>query len=218
MSQLNFSGSDLQRKFGEAATLGSVFKAIENDLKRVGEVVCQFKVNGLTLDEASEQRLSAALLGEVQTLDVTSQKPSEILSGVLGNWSLQIPKMIEKNDQLASDFRFKGMEGQLTALVALIDDCQLLVDSLISIDQVFPQLEIVQSGSWKKAQTQMAQAIGEALTAFQKKDFTQLADILEYDMGHSMQVWLDILTKLQESIGNGSCHVIEGGSSSGASE
>ena len=218
MSQLNFLGSDLQRKFGEAMTLGSVFKAIENDLKKVGEVVCQFKVNGLTLDEASEQRLAGATLKEVQTLDVTSQKPSEILRGVLESWCLQLPKMIEKNDLLSADLRFKGVEGQLTAFVALVDDCRLLVDSLISIDQVFPQLEIVQSRSWKQAQTQMAQAIGEALAAFQKKDFTKLADILEYDMGHSMQVWLDILTRLQQSTGNGSRHVVEGGSSSGASE
>lgn len=218
MSQLNFLGLDLQKKFGETATLGLVFKAIENDLKKVGEVVCQFKVNGLTLDEASELRLAEALLGEVETLDVTSQRPSEILDGVLSNWCLQIPKMIEKNDQLSSDIRFKGIDGQLKALVALIDDCQLLVDSLISIDQVFPQLEIVRSGSWKSAQRQMAQAIGEALAAFQKKDFTQLADILEYDMGHSMQVWFDILTRLQASTENGNKHGAEGGSSLGASE
>lgn len=218
MSQLNFLGLDLQKKFGETATLGLVFKAIENDLKKVGEVVCQFKVNGLTLDEASELRLAEALLGEVETLDVTSQRPSEILDGVLSNWCLQIPKMIEKNDQLSSDIRFKGIDGQLKALVALIDDCQLLVDSLISIDQVFPQLEIVRSGSWKTAQRQMAQAIGEALAAFQKKDFTQLADILEYDMGHSMQVWFDILTRLQASTENGNKHGAEGGSSLGASE
>lgn len=218
MSEINFSGADLQKKFGTEATLGSVFRAIENDLKRTGEVVCQFKVNGLTLDEASEQRLAAALLKEVETLDVTSQKPSDILRGVLGNWCLQLPKMIEKNDQLSTNLRFKGLDGQLTLLIAFIDDCQLLVDSLISIDQVFPHIDIVQSGTWKSAQRQMALAIGEALAAFQKKDFTQLADILEYDMGHTLQVWWDILTRLQESTGNGSSHVVEDRDFSGTTE
>lgn len=218
MSQLNFSGIDLKTKFGAETTLGVVFKALENDLKKVGEVVCQFKVNGMTLDEASEQRLAEVLLGEVETLDVTSQRPTEILQGVLGNWCLQIPKMLEKNDLLSSNFRYKGIEGQLKPLVALVDDCQLLVDSLISIDQVFPQLEVVQSTSWKTAQRQMALAIGEALAAFQKKDFTQLADILEYDMGHSLQVWLDILTGLQESTKNGSRHVVEDRNGSGEPE
>lgn len=199
MNQLNFLGNDLRARFGDEATLGQVFRAIETDLKLVGEVVCQFKVNGLSLDEDSERRLGPSLLSEVQDLAVVSQKPSEILDGVVENWAKKLPMMLANNDQLAQDVRFKGVEGRLKALVDLIDDCQLLVDSLISIDQVFPQLDLVQSEQWKIAERQMANTIGEALQAFQKKDYTLLSDVLEYDMGHSIQVWMDLLPKLLQS-------------------
>ena len=202
MNQNLFQSGELIQRFGQEAKLDTVFKGIENELKKTGQVVCQFKINGMALDESDEARLSQASLSEVETLEVLSQKPSEILDGILLNWCERIPQMITKNDQLATDIRFKGMEGQLKILVSLIDDCQLLVDSLMSIDQVFPQLPMVKSESWSKAQRQMAASIGEALNAFQKKDFTQLADILEYDMGHSLQVWVELITQLKSQAGD----------------
>jgi hypothetical protein len=121
---------------------------------------------------------------------------------VLRNWSEQIPKMIQMNDDLATQIRFKGIEGQLKTLVDLIDESQLLVDSIISIDTAFSHLPVVQSESWRKAQKLMAHGIGEALQAFQKKDFNWLADILEYDMGHSLQTWMELLENLNQDVKN----------------
>ncbi len=197
MSQLQFEQKDLMERFGADLTLGELFRHIEEDLKSVNEVVCQFKVNGLALDEKGEERLAAALISDVETLEVFSQKPSDILADVLLNWVKQIPALLQRNDELAGEIRFKGVEGQLKSLVELIDQCQLLVDSIISIDSVFPNLTAVKSDSWKQAQRQMAGAIGEALQAFQKKDFNWLADILEYDLGHSLQIWMENLEKMR---------------------
>ena len=200
MSQLYFEKQDLIGKFGADATLGEVFGQIENELKSSQEVVCQFKVNGLALDEESEKRLAGATLEEVHTLEVLSQQPTAILGDILKSWSEQIPAMIKQNDDLAAEIRFKGVEGQLKNLVGLIDQCQLLVDSIMSIDTVFSDFPIVQSESWRTAQKQMAEGIGEALGAFQKKDYTWLADILEYDMGHSLQSWMELLESLKQDV------------------
>jgi len=200
MSQLFFEKQDLIGRFGAEATLGEVFGHIENDLKATKEVVCQFKVNGMALDEEGEKRLAAAKLEEVQTLEVMSQQPTAILGDILQSWSQQIPAMIKQNDDLAASIRFKGMEGHLKTLVELIDQSQLLVDSIMSIDTVFSEIPIVQSDKWRSAQKQMAEGIGEALSAFQKKDFAWLADILEYDMGHSLQLWMELLESLKQDV------------------
>jgi hypothetical protein len=200
MSQLLFQQHELIARFGSEVTLGEVFRHIENDLKTVSEVVCQFKVNGLALDEPGEKRLADASLVELQTLEVFSQRPREILGDVLLNWVKQIPALLERNDELASEIRFQGVEGQLKSLVELIDQCQLLIDSIISIDSVFPDLKMVQSDKWKQAQKQTAAAIGEALQAFQKKDFNWLADILEYDLGHSLQTWMEHLDSMRQDL------------------
>lgn len=200
MSQLYFEKQELIGRFGAHATLGEIFGQIENDLKSVKEVVCQFKVNGLALDEAGEKRLASSKLEEVQSIEVLSQQPTAILGDILISWSEQIPSMIKQNDDLASQIRFKGIDGQLKNLVDLIDQSQLLVDSIMSIDTVFSEFPIVQSEKWQSGQKQTANAIGEALEAFQKKDFTWLADILEYDMGHSLQIWMELLESLKQDV------------------
>jgi hypothetical protein len=202
MNQLNFNKQDLVARFGEEAKLSEVFSQIEKDLKVINEVVCQFKVNGLALDEQGEKRLSDAQVLEVETLVVHSQSPQAILSNVLRNWSDRLPELIQMNDDLAQAIRFQGVDGQLKNLVDLIDESQLLVDSIMSIDTVFSNLEIVGSEAWKKAQRDMAHGIGEALQAFQKKDFNWLADILEYDMGHSLQTWMELLESLKQDVEN----------------
>ncbi len=221
MSQLIFQQQDLIARFGADASLGDIFRQIENDLKPLSEVVCQFKVNGLALDEQAEQRLATVHLNEVETLEVFSQKPRAILGDVLLNWVKQIPAMIECNDSLAQEIRFKGVEGQLKSLVELIDQCQLLVDSIISIDSVFADLTQVQSKDWKDAQKQIAAAIGEALQAFQKKDFNWLADILEYDLGHALQIWMERLESFRLDLQNTdvkSADAIESGAQKQSSE
>lgn len=202
MNQLFFEQQDLAARFGLEATLGEVFTQIEKDLKIVNEVVCQFTVNGLALDEQAEKRLAGSTLKEVQSLAVQSERPDAILQNVLSSWAKQIPQLIKMNDDLATQIRFKGVEGQLKTFVDLIDEAQLLVDSIISIDLVFANLPVVRSEAWKKAQRQMAEAVGEALQAFQKKDFTWLADILEYDLGHSLQTWMELLESLRRDVEN----------------
>ena len=202
MSQFFFEQNDLIQRFCADATLGDVFTQIEGEVKAIKEVICQFKVNGLALNEQDEKRLSSSSLEEIQTLEVYSQEPRAILGDVLVSWSSQIPTMIEQNDRLAEQIRFQGMEGLLKALVELIDQSQLLVDSILSIDTVFSEFPVVQSEAWRSAQQQMAETIGEALQAFQKKDYTWLADILEYNMGHSLQTWMELLGRLKQDVTN----------------
>lgn len=202
MSQLFFEQQELINRFGSDATLNDVFQQIEIELKSVKEVVCQFKVNGMALDEEGEKRVGASRLAEVRTLEVLSQQPTAILGDVLKSWSTQIPAMIKQNDALATHIRFQGMDGQLKNLVELIDQSQLLVDSIMSIETVFSDFPMVQSEAWRSAQKHMAETIGEALQAFQKKDFNWLADILEYDMGHSLQTWMELLGSLKHDVTN----------------
>jgi hypothetical protein len=200
MSQQYYNHQDLITKFGSDATLGDVFSQLEDELKSSKEVVCQFKVNGLPLDEQGEKRLAAAKLDEVESLEVRGQQPTAILGDILISWSDQIPVMIRQNDELATQIRFKGVEGNLKSLVDLIDQSQLLVESIMSIDTVFPDFPIVKSLGWSAAQKQMAEGVGESIEAFQKKDYTWLADILEYDMGHSLQVWMELLERLKQDV------------------
>ena len=200
MIRQTFSQREILEQFADKNCLGEIFQEIEQRLKTAGQVVCQFTVNGMTLDESDEKRLSASFVDEIETLEVSSQLPEVLMTEVLKNWVTQIPAMIVKSDEIAKTLRFEGLEGHVTPFVELIDSCQLLVDSLISLDNLFRENKFVQAENWQKNEDMTARAIGEALNCFQKKDFVLLADILEYDLGHSLQNWTELLKQFHEQL------------------
>lgn len=200
MNQKIYTHQVLAQKFPMNASLDTIIKAIEEELRPTGEVVCQFKVNGLNLTEEAEQRLAFVNLSEIQMIEVSSQQPGQILEKILQTWTERIPAIIELNDNLADKMRTDGVEGSLKAFVDLIDDCQLIVDSVISINRLFSHLEGVQSQAWQNAEILIADGIGQSLTAFEKKDYPLLSDVLEYDLGHALQSWLEILTTLKGTV------------------
>lgn len=202
MNSYQWTRQEVATQFSEAQTFGDLFRQIELELGKKNQVVCQFKINGLTLTEETEKRLREGNVHEIDLIEVLGQAPGDIMSGILENWCTEIPKMIDINDRLSQDLRFQGVEGRLKPFVSLIDSCQLLVDSLMSIDNLLTTAKTVQLEAWKKAEELTASSIGEALQAFQKKDFTLLADVLEYDLGHSLQSWQELLGQLMIELKN----------------
>lgn len=200
MNQKIYTREMLNEKFSDDTSLKTIFQEIEADLKPTGQVVCQFRVNGLNLSEEAEQRLAQVKLADVEIIEVNSQNPAQILENVTQTWIVRIPGIIERNDELSKKLRFDGVEGGLKSFVDLIDDCQLLVDSVISINTLFPHIAGVQSQVWRNAENLIAEGIGQSLGAFEKKDYTLLADVLEYDLGHALQTWLETLTSFEATI------------------
>ncbi len=200
MNQKVYTREMLNEKFSEDTSLKTIFQEIEAELKPTGQVVCQFRVNGLNLSEEAEQRLAQVKLADVEMIEVNSQNPAQILENVLQTWIVRIPGIIERNDELSKKIRLDGVEGGLKSFVELIDDCQLLVDSVISINTLFPHIAGVQSSVWRNAEHLIADGIGQSLGAFEKKDYPLLADILEYDLGHALQTWLETLTSFEATI------------------
>lgn len=200
MNLLAYDKNDLLQAFGEDSHLGQIFSAVEDLLRSRGEVVCQFRVNGLNLTEENETKLAQVPIHEIELLEVESQLPSDLIGLILREWTLQLPSMIDQSDRLSKALREKGFEGQMRALVQLIDSCQMLVDSLISFDSLYSDHALLQGSAWKSAESFMAKSIGEALIAFQKKDLVLLADVLEYDIGQALVNWSELLVQFDKDI------------------
>jgi hypothetical protein len=200
MNRMSLTREDLQREFPPETTLGIVFSKMEKDLVSKGEIVCRFLVNGLTLTEEDEKKFSGFQMTEVEFLEVESETPKILLVEVLNNWVETLPGMIGKSDQLAGSIRLKGIENQMRDFVDLVDTCQFLVDSLMSLRTLCRDIAYVNGSQWKTHEELTARAIAEALNVFEKKDFVLLADIMEYDLGHCLQSWLDSLTELKRHV------------------
>jgi hypothetical protein len=198
MNTQKLTQSEILAQFSEVTVFSELIKKLELQSQKSGEVVCQIIINGVPFTEVDEAKFAQQSTAEIQMIEIFTRRPDEILTEVIDNWILEIPKMIRLNDQLAQEVRFNGLQGQLKRLVDLIDHSQLLIDSIISMGTLFENLSTVRSEEWQRAQRSSCDSVSEALLAFQKKDFNLLADVLEYDLGHALQSWLDLFSIIRE--------------------
>jgi hypothetical protein len=195
MTKTTFTRQQIADSFHEISDLGALMRALESKFLEQGEVVCQFHLNGMKITENDEKRLSQIPLGEVETIEIESENPQALLFGLIENWIAELPTLVRNADELAQEIKFKGIEGRLKAFVDLIDSCQFLTESLISLEGIVksPAIDQVQ---WRKAEQLTARAIGQGIKSFEAKDFVLLSEILEYDLAHALQVWLEQIQTL----------------------
>lgn len=197
MKTISYSKDQLKSSFGLHDKLESVFRKIEADLMQTGEVVCRFKVNGLDLSEADEKRFETYQLTEVELIEVESESKDLLLTEVIKSWISSLPQLISQTDQLALQFKEQKNDGLFKQFVDLVDSCQFLIDSLISLRTIVNNYPPELHKQWQESQKLTVHAISEALEAFEKKDFIILSDILEYDLGNCLQNWLETLKTLK---------------------
>lgn len=197
------SSNDIANQFQGIADLKSLIGAIENQLQADGFVVCQFVLNGMTLSEQDEKRLHGASVNEIKELVVRYQNLDALLDSLLNGWIDEVPRLIAQADELSRSSRSLELEHKLTPLVRFVDSCQFLVDSLNSFRTII-QVEALSGGDkWSDLERNFQSAVAELLTAFERKDYALVADVLEYDVADALQNWFDLLNKIEHSLRSG---------------
>jgi hypothetical protein len=199
MTKTVVTKNDILERYSPIQDLGTLFKTLEAEFLQKGEVICQFRLNGMTLSETDESRLAEIHIHEVEKIEIDSENPTTLLFGLLDNWIKELPELIKNTDELSKTIRFNGIEGHLKSLVDLIDSCQFLMDSLVGLQSIIKS-DLIDKNEWKKAEEMTVRAIGESIRAFEIKDFVLLAEILEYDLAHSLQIWTEQLVRVEEGL------------------
>lgn len=197
MDRFKISGEELCQQYEEATPLSKVFSDIENELKQDRRVVCQFIVNGMALQESDEIKFSSLHLKDVTTLEYLSEKTTQLVDEVLEGWIKALPELIGKCEKLSAEIRKKGIQHHLKDVRDLVDNCQFLISSIISLKYILGDAVIAAVPGWQKAETGTQNSLQQALTAFEKKDFAELADVVDYDLNHGLQMWLEILESVE---------------------
>ncbi|MBX2996400.1 MAG: hypothetical protein KF681_16380 [Bdellovibrionaceae bacterium] len=187
---------ELEQIYFGCDNLKDLIAQVEAEFQKRGEVVCQIIINDMALHESDEVKLGATLMTDIAKVEVRSEKPSALLIDIVHNWELELPKMVTLSDNLAQGIRLKGPEGQYTSFVQLIDSCQFLIESLVSMDSIIDTELFLDRQVWMQNEKMMTEAVGQALSAFEKKDFAILADVLEYDIANALQAWFDLMKDL----------------------
>lgn len=205
MNKKIFDVSEIKAEFPNALKIGEIFTALEQQTQAKGEIVCRFSVNGMQVSENEESKFSDFDISELQEICIETENPERLLDEVIQNWLQGLPKMIQETDALSQEIRFKGIETRLKDFVDLVDSCQFLIESLISLRTLCSSSSVVQSKSWAENEKLTSLAIQEALNVFEKKDLVLLADVIEYDLGHCLQSWFETLNELRKDVRETPC-------------
>jgi hypothetical protein len=191
------SGSELCQHYSDATTLSQVFSDIERELQENKQVVCQFIVNGMALREEDEAKFSRLQLKDVTTLEYLTEKTQTLVESVLNGWIEALPELIEKAEKLSARIRQQGIYSHLRDIRDLVDNCQFLISSIISLKGILGDTVMAGVTRWEEAENWTQKTLKEAIESIEKKDFAQLADVVDYDLNHGLQLWLGILKNVQ---------------------
>ena len=196
MDRFKITGDKLVGFYATETKLMQVFKDIEMDLKATNQVVCQYIINGEELSETDETSFHEMNLAEVKTLEYLSENINELLIDVLEGWLDAFPEMIGNTEKISSQIRFDGVQKAFKNIQVLLENYEYLISSIISIKNLVGNSAAAGLSMLFEAEEKTKVTLSEAITAIEKKDFVCLADIVEYELITSLQIWEKLLSDL----------------------
>ncbi len=201
MERFKVSGEELRNFYNGNVDLSRVFKDIENDLRSTNQVVCRYVINGLEISESDEKRFGTVTLEQVETLEYLTENSNDLMSSVLRGWIEALPELMQRTENLSKRMRAQGLSGLLKPIHDLVQNCEFLIDSVMSLKELMGDQFLVSSPvDWMKAENESKKTVLEALRALENKDFVLLADVLEYDLNNVLQMWFEHLQALEKSL------------------
>jgi hypothetical protein len=201
MERYKVSGEDLRNFYDGNIALERVFSDIEKDLQSTDQVVCRYILNGLEIAEYEEARFSTVTLDQVDTLEYMTENTDDLTKMVLKGWIEAMPELMQATENLARQMRAQGLKGLLRSIHELVQNCEYLIDSTISIKAMMGDKMLSSHPlNWTKTEEHSKKTVSEALRALEKKDFIHLADVLEYDLNHMLEMWTQHLKFLEKAL------------------
>lgn len=201
MERFKVSGAELRGFYNDKTALEEVFMDIEIDLAATNQVVCRYIINGLEIQEQDEQRFSEVTLDQIETLEYLTENSRDLTGIVLRGWIEALPELIGKTENLSKRMRTFGLSGLLKPIHDLVQNCEFLIDSVVTLKAMMGDQFLSGTPSdWSATEAASKKTVLEALHALENKDFVLLADVLEYDLANVLQMWTQHLVALERSL------------------
>lgn len=201
MTDSNWTSDEIARDFKDCTTVGEVIRRLETMAASRGEVICEIRVNGRLLDENEEADLTGASemknpRAGLQSLSIRCDRPQHLILQALRSTLAFIPLLVRASLDTSRRFREGDISNGSIQLSEALEGCQWFVETIhhargaaSGIGEGIDSIE-----RWHAAEQMLSQVIAELTTTFDRKDFTVVSDILEYDLTAALEMWAPVLT------------------------
>lgn len=186
---------EIEKQFGDCRDLKDIIERLERDFSTRGEVICEIRVNGLVLHERDETKFADSNRDEITTLAIASERPEDLIRDAMISALDYIPRVRRACETVSELFRGTDTRKAQTSFAEVIDGCQWLVDTIVSLRGAADGIErpIRLQEKWSSAENHLSEVINQLLEAHQKRDNVLIADLLEYELNNVLERWSSVL-------------------------
>jgi hypothetical protein len=197
METLEWSKPQIVETFSRCRTLGQVIEEIEATYWSKGFVVCDVKLNGQLLSEDQETLLASTHSEQIDHLRVRLYRVGQLLIDTkrsILDWIERAERACEANAEEFRAGRLKEAHGRFSELMAgsqwLAQNIQLL-RGLVDLDD-----EPHHHADWGRNEANFMKTVRDINGAYERQDFAQLSDIIEYELTTALRDWARLLGAL----------------------
>lgn len=191
MHTLTWNHHDIQQQFPQCKTLATLVQEIEMEVKRLGNVVCEWKMNGHVLEEDDISKLATTHSKEIQNLSIKAGKPEALLVESIQSAKDLLFKMITVAQATAQEYRIGNFDKAQNMMDSILGSSDWVLNVLVYTQGFLSNT--VDQAVWQKAESANSEVLAKMIMALQKKDFVLIADILQYDFVEVISLWQDYL-------------------------
>jgi hypothetical protein len=193
----SWSGDEIRNLYPDALSLSEVLLRVEKTVGEMGEVVCEYEINGVTLSEAEEQRFAQTSAREIQILCVRSQKPLKLLDDSIVGCLEYIDKILLTLEDASKLFRLGDVHGAHECHRKCISASEVFVEMITHYKIAYQSLKGGLPPSWSALEISMLSTLTGIFEEYGKKNYILVADLLEYDLSNIYSSWKEELAGLE---------------------
>lgn len=191
-----WDNTEIDRQFGQCATLKEIIVQLETDFSTRGEVICEIRVNGMLLDEGDEERFAQSPRSDIRDLTIKANRADSLIREALASAREFVPDLERSCLSTADALRGDSLQTAQSAFGETLDGCQWLVDTLGHIRGAASGIgqPIERTERWFEAEKMITKVVREVSDAYGKNDSVLVADLLEYEMTAALNIWGEVIT------------------------
>lgn len=201
MTDSNWTSDQIARDFEDCSTVGDVIHRLEKMAASKGEVICEIRVNGQLISEVEEARFmddpqKMNPRSAIQSLSIRSDRPEHLIGQALRSTISFIPLLSKASIDTAQCFRDGDVHKGSEQLNEALEGCQWFVETIHHARGAASGIGfgVHQAERWQQAEKMLFQVVNELTTTFDRKDYTQVADLLEYELTAALEMWTPVLS------------------------
>jgi len=187
--------------FNEQELIGSAVNTISSKLKKENRVLCQIKIDNVTIPEAKENEIFSFPLGSIKQMDLKAETVENLVLNSLESLNLLLPELIKAINKTA-DLHREGDERAAKNLFFTTLEAMEIVPAILTNIRATMNLEFehIKHGdsNLKGLEEGMLSAISLIYEAQKNEDYVTLADVLEYELSPNLSSWFDAIPVLKK--------------------